>query len=51
MLRVFLTAFGLSEPKPGQENKAALFLFGTLGILALLLAGAVWTVLELTGSR
>lgn len=48
MLRVFLTAFGLSEPQPHQEKKAALFLFGTLTLLALLLAGAIWTILHLT---
>ena len=47
MLRIFVTAFGLTEPKPHQEKKAALFLFGTLSILALLLASAVWLILHL----
>lgn len=47
MLHVFLTAFGLSRPQPHQEKKAALFLFGTMTVLALLLAGAIWLVLNL----
>jgi len=45
-LRVFVTAFGLTEPKPHQEKKAALFLFGTLTTLLLLIAGAVWLILN-----
>ena len=46
MLRIFLTAFGLSRPKPDEENKIALFLFGTLTVLALMLATAVWLILS-----
>lgn len=46
LLRIFITTFGLTEPKPHQERKAALFLFGTLTLLALLLAAAVWTILH-----
>ena len=48
LLRIFITAFGLSQPKPDQEQKVAVFLFGTLSILALLVAAAVWLLLHLT---
>lgn len=47
-LRVFVTAFGLTEPKPHQERKAALFLFGTLATLLLLIGSAIWLILKLT---
>jgi hypothetical protein len=46
MLRIFVTAFGLTEPKPHQEKKAALFFAGTITILVLLLAAAVWLILQ-----
>lgn len=46
-LRVFVTAFGLTEPKPHQEKKAALFLLATLATLTLLIAGTVWLILNL----
>ncbi|HUR36589.1 MAG TPA: hypothetical protein VM009_02145 [Terriglobales bacterium] len=48
LLRIFLTAFGLTEPKPEQENKAALFLFGTLSALSLMTVTAIWLILRLT---
>lgn len=48
LLRIFITTFGLSEPKPHQEEKAALFLFGTLTTLALMLGGAIYLILHLT---
>ncbi len=47
MLHVFVTAFGLTQPQPHQEKKAALFLVGTIAVLGLLLAGAIWLVLNL----
>ncbi len=47
MLRIFITTFGLTEPKPDQETKAALFLFGTLTLLALMLGASVWLILHL----
>ncbi len=47
MLQVFLTAFGLTQPQPHQEKKDALFFLGTMVVLALLLAGAIWLVLNL----
>jgi hypothetical protein len=47
LLRIFVTAFGLSEPRPEEERKNAIFLFGTLAALALLLAGAAWLILNL----
>lgn len=43
-LRVFVAAFGLTEPKPHQEKKAALFLLATLATLAFLLGTAVWLI-------
>lgn len=43
-LRVFVTAFGLTEPKPHQEEKAALFLLATLAALLLLFGGAIWVI-------
>ena len=49
LLRIFITTFGLTEPKPHQEQKAALFLFGTLTLLTLLLLAAVWLILHLAG--
>lgn len=44
-LRIFLTAFGLSVPKPREERRMALFLFGTLAALALMIFGATWILL------